>query len=259
MSSCSVVMCLGLDALAEAGLHAGDVDRLGRGLFGHVAGRLARLDDVERQLSRLLAQLLELVLARGGVEEVGRHRGVHGQAGQVDAQREERAHRLLHVVADHRLAEHRVELLDHRRRRPGGRPAPRRRLPPRRPRSPPGPGRPARCARGRRSSGRPAPARPVPSVPSALVTSLAVVGRATSPSSMAGTAGSAIGATGAAASHAALGRFTQRAGVEQLLHALPDRLHLVAVERLLRRRAVPAPQRELVDRDSPGARRAPAG
>ena len=53
----------------------------------------------------LLAQLLELVLARGGVEEVRGHGGIHLETGEVDAERQERAHGLLHAVAEHRARE----------------------------------------------------------------------------------------------------------------------------------------------------------
>ena len=63
-------------------------------------------------------------------------------------------------------------------------------------------------------------------------------------------------------------RLPQRAGVEQLLHALPDRLHLVAVEGRLGRGAVPAAEVDVghVDleghvahqRDDAGVRRGPA-
>ena len=70
---------------------------------------------------------VELVLAGGGIEQVGRHGGVHRQAGDVDAQRQQRAHHLLDVVADDvtaRATEHGVELLGSPSPRSGGRPAP---------------------------------------------------------------------------------------------------------------------------------------
>ena len=49
--------------------------------------RLAWLQDVEAQLDGLLAKLRQLVLTRRRIEQVGRHGGVHLEAGDVDAER----------------------------------------------------------------------------------------------------------------------------------------------------------------------------
>ena len=105
------------DALPEAVRHAGHVGRLRRRVHGHVTRRLPGLDDVERQLARLFAQLLQRVLAGRGVEQIGRYRRVHLETGQVDAQREQRPHGFLDVVPDDRAGQDGVELLGHRRRR----------------------------------------------------------------------------------------------------------------------------------------------
>ena len=59
-------------------------------LLGQVPRRLAGLDDVEAQLPGLLAQLRQLVLARRRIEQVRRHGRVHLEAGQVDAERQQR-------------------------------------------------------------------------------------------------------------------------------------------------------------------------
>ena len=75
-------------------------------LLGQVPRGLAGLGDVEAELPGLLAQLRQLVLAGRGVEQVGRHRGVHLEAGEVDAERQQRAHDLLDLVADERAGQH---------------------------------------------------------------------------------------------------------------------------------------------------------
>jgi hypothetical protein len=48
------------------------------------------------------------------IEQVRRHAGVHGEPGRVDAQREQRPHGLLDVMADEGAGEDRVQLLHHR-------------------------------------------------------------------------------------------------------------------------------------------------
>ena len=55
------------------------------------------------------------------------------------------------------------------------------------------------------------------------------------------------------------GGLAESAGIEKLLQAVPDRLHLEAVEGGLRRAAVPAAQRRAGPRPPRGARRARAG
>ncbi len=107
---------LGLEALPEARRHGGDVARLAGRLLRHVPRRLPGLDDVEGELAGLLPQLRELVFAGRRIEQVGRHRGVHLEPRDVDAEREQRPHGLLEVVADDGAGEDAVELLGHRGR-----------------------------------------------------------------------------------------------------------------------------------------------
>ena len=244
------------DALLEPGGHAGDVGRFRRGVLGHVTRRFPGLNDVERQLARLLAQLLQRVLAGRGVEQIGRHRGVHLQASEVDAQREQRAHGFLDVVPDHRVGQESVELLGHRGRgqqrtgdqdtkpgfvsfggdedEPGQFAAPR----------DPGPA-------GRQRS------RPVPSVPSCLVTSPAVTGTATSRRSKVGGTGSGGAApdpVGAGAPRPAPGGALPSAGSpnrpsSSTLRALPDRPHFEPGEDVLRVLQVPPAEGQLADVD----------
>jgi len=106
---------LGHDAVTEAHRHPGDVGRLARAVLGQVPFGLAGLHDVETELPGLLAELRQLVLAGRGIEQVRRHRGVHLQPGQVDAEGKECAHGFLDLVAHERTGQHAVELLDHRR------------------------------------------------------------------------------------------------------------------------------------------------
>ena len=107
---------VGGEARAEAVRHGEHVGGLAGRVLGQVGRGLAGVDDLERELAGLLPELLELVLAGRRVEQVGGDAGVHLEAGEVDAEGQEGAHQLLHVVAEHGLGQEGGELLGDRRR-----------------------------------------------------------------------------------------------------------------------------------------------
>ncbi len=105
---------LGRQALAEPHRHGGDVVGLSGRLLRYVVRRLSRLEDVEGQLTRLLAELRQLVLARRRIEQIGGHGGVHLEPGDVDAEWQQRPHDLLDVVTQDGAAKEAVQLLGDR-------------------------------------------------------------------------------------------------------------------------------------------------
>ena len=263
---------LGLQAPAEAGGHGGDVGGLAGRLPGHVEGLGPGLRDVERELAGLLAQLLQAVLPRRGVEQVRRHGGVHLEPLQVDAERQQRPHGLLGVVAEDGPGQHDVELLDDRGRAEqvarhhdpearllalGRHQHQSHQL------AAPGHARPARGQRqpalpqlveglrGRRGSRRQRHVAQLQRGPGGLVAACR--------------GGGPRGRTfrGRRSGTARRG-LPQRAGVEELFETLPDGPHLVALEGRLGRGAVPAAELDVLhveleghvahERDDPGVR-----
>ena len=229
-----------------------DVRGLARGLLGHVA-RSTRLAPRCRARAGHSALAGARARTRPSTRRAGRRRRrVHLETGHVDAEGQQRAHGLLHVVADDRPGQHGVRASwpptpceqvtgDHHAQ----------------------PGRLAVDGQDQQAdqvaaSGMPFQRAAIGQAAGAelgqlLVASPAVAGRATSSSSRAGSgaaAGSALArrravGTPKVARRRPLRRLAERARLEQLLDPVPDRLHLVAVERGLGTGAVPATEGQL--------------
>ena len=85
----------------ESGPTAPPVAVVGRLLEQEGALALGRRAVVDGHAEEPGRQVGQSVLVDGRVEQVGGHRGVHDQAGDVDAQGQQGAHQLLDVVGHH--------------------------------------------------------------------------------------------------------------------------------------------------------------